>query len=56
MAGLVRYPCPLGEGRFAQLDLPSDLTEADVARIIAVLRTLPVPREPAVVLPARGEE
>lgn len=42
MSGLVVYPCPLGNGRFAQLYLPSDLTTGDVQRISAILRTLPL--------------
>ncbi len=40
MSGLVEYPCPLGEGRFAVLRLPSDLTKEDVRRIVAHLRSM----------------
>ncbi len=40
MSGLVNYPCPLGGLRSASLFLPSDLTAADVRRIIAMLQTL----------------
>lgn len=49
MAGLVRYPIVLGlwqqqadgvRERIAYLDLPSDLTARDVARIVALLKTL----------------
>jgi hypothetical protein len=39
-AGLVEYPFPLREGRFAYLRLPADLTAADVKRLTAYLTTL----------------
>ncbi len=39
-AGLVDYPFPLREGRFAYLKLPADLTAADVKRLTAYLNTL----------------
>jgi hypothetical protein len=38
--GLVEYPFPLREGRFAYLKLPADLTLADVKRLTAYLTTL----------------
>ena len=38
--GLVEYPFPLREGRFAYLRLPVDLTAADVKRLNAYLATL----------------
>jgi hypothetical protein len=38
--GLVEYPFPLREGRFANLRLPADLTAADVKRLTAFLNTL----------------
>ena len=38
--GLVEYPFPLREGRFAYLKLPVDLTLADVKRLTAYLTTL----------------
>jgi hypothetical protein len=38
--GLVDYPFPLREGRFAYLKLPADLTAADVKRLTAYLNTL----------------
>jgi hypothetical protein len=40
MSGLVNYPFQLEGGRFATLFLPSDLTAADVRRIVAMLRAL----------------
>jgi hypothetical protein len=40
-AGLVEYPFPLREGRFAYLKLPTDLKMADVKRLTAYLNTLP---------------
>jgi hypothetical protein len=39
-AGLVEYPFPLREGRFAYLRLPADLSAADVKRLTAYLNTL----------------
>lgn len=39
--GLVEYPFPLREGRFAYLRLPADLKMADVRRLTAYLNTLP---------------
>jgi|SRR5215510_7317744 len=39
-AGLVEYPFPLREGRFAYLRLPADLKMADVKRLTAYLTTL----------------
>jgi hypothetical protein len=39
-AGLVEYPFPLREGRFAYLRLPPDLKMADVRRLTAYLNTL----------------
>jgi hypothetical protein len=39
-AGLVEYPFPLREGRFAYLRLPADLTAADVKRLTAHLNPL----------------
>ncbi len=39
-SGLVDYPFPLREGRFAYLKLPADLTAADVKRLTAYLNTL----------------
>jgi hypothetical protein len=39
-AGLVEYPFPLREGRFAYLRLPADLKMADVKRLTAYLNTL----------------
>ena len=38
--GLVEYPFPLREGRFAYLKLPADLSVADVKRLTAYLTTL----------------
>jgi hypothetical protein len=38
--GLVEYPFPLREGRFAYLRLPADLNAADVKRLVAYLNTL----------------
>lgn len=38
--GLVEYPFPLREGRFAYLRLPVDLKMADVRRLTAYLNTL----------------
>jgi hypothetical protein len=38
--GLVEYPFPLREGRFAYLRLPPDLKMADVKRLTAYLNTL----------------
>lgn len=38
--GLIEYPFPLREGRFAFLRLPTDLTAADVKRLTAYLNTL----------------
>ena len=43
MSGNVEYPIGLANGRLARLLLPSDLTRADVARIVAMLQTLPTP-------------
>jgi hypothetical protein len=40
MSGLVEYPFPLREGRFAYLRLPVDLSTADVHRLTAYLNTL----------------
>ncbi len=39
-AGLVEYPFPLREGRFAYLRLPVDLKAADVKRLTGFLNTL----------------
>jgi hypothetical protein len=39
-AGLVEYPFPLREGRFAYLRLPADLKAADVKRLTGFLNTL----------------
>jgi hypothetical protein len=39
-SGLVEYPFPLREGRFAYLRLPPDLKQADVKRLIGFLNTL----------------
>jgi hypothetical protein len=39
-AGLVEYPFPLRDGRFAFLRLPPDLKVADVKRLTAYLMTL----------------
>jgi hypothetical protein len=39
-AGLVEYPFPLREGRFAYLRLPADLKMVDVRRLTAYLNTL----------------
>ena len=39
-SGLVEYPFPLREGRFAFLRLPADLKMADVKRLTAYLSTL----------------
>ena len=44
MSGNIDYPIRLDNGRFARLLLPSDLTRADVARIVAMLQTLPTER------------
>ena len=38
--GLVEYPFPLRDGRFAYLRLPTDLTAADVKRLTGFLNTL----------------
>ena len=38
--GLIEYPFPLREGRFAYLRLPTDFTVADVKRLTAFLNTL----------------
>jgi hypothetical protein len=46
-SGLVDYPFPLREGRFAYLKLPVDLTAADVKRLTAYLNTLVIEPEPA---------
>ena len=43
--GLVEYPFPLREGRFAYLRLPSDLRISDVKRLTAYLNTLAVDSE-----------
>jgi hypothetical protein len=40
MSGLVEYPFPLREGRFAYLRLPVDLTATDVQRLTKYLNTL----------------
>jgi len=40
VTGLVEYPFPLREGRFAYLRLPVDLSKADVQRLTAYLNTL----------------
>ena len=45
--GLMDYPFPLREGRFAYLRLPSDLKMAEVKRLTAFLNTLAVDAEPA---------
>lgn len=42
VSGLVEYPFPLREGRFAYLRLPVDLNQADVKRLTAYLNTLVV--------------
>lgn len=48
MAGLVIYPCPLGDGRFAELRLPVDLTASDAKRIAAYIQALLLtPTDPA---------
>ena len=41
-AGLVEYPFPLREGRFAYLRLPADLKVAEVKRLTAYLNTLAI--------------
>jgi hypothetical protein len=46
MSGLVEYPFPLREGRFAYLRLPVDLSAADVHRLTAYLNTLVMEPEP----------
>lgn len=38
--GWVAYPVPLGDGRWARLLLPADLTEADTVRIAKYLNAL----------------
>lgn len=43
MAGLVSYPFQLRPGRWVTLLLPSDLTRADVDRIVAILQQLVLP-------------
>jgi hypothetical protein len=45
MNGLISYPITLAHGRFARLLLPGDLTRGDVARIVAMLQTLPADPE-----------
>ena len=42
ISGLVEYPFPLREGRFAYLKLPADLKIAEVKRLTAYLNTLAV--------------
>ncbi len=42
VSGLVEYPFPLREGRFAYLRLPADLNQGDVRRLTAYLSTLVV--------------
>lgn len=55
MSGLVMYPCSLGStDRFAKLFLPSDLSAADVARITAMLATLPLGSAPVPLSEASG--
>lgn len=44
MSGLVRYPFPLRPGLLVYLDLPSDLTGADVRKLARYMETLIVPR------------
>jgi hypothetical protein len=55
MRGLVIYPCPLGDGDFAELRLPSLLTTRDTRRIIAFVQTLALKPEPSA-LPVREPE
>lgn len=45
VSGLVEYPFPLREGRFAYLRLPVDLKLADVKRLTAYLTTLAIDSE-----------
>jgi hypothetical protein len=40
MSGLVRYPVPLGEGRFCFVLLPNPLTHTDAARVIRYIQAL----------------
>ena len=47
VSGLVEYPFPLREGRFAYLRLPADLKLAEVKRLTAYLQTLAVDAEVA---------
>ncbi|RJL23617.1 hypothetical protein [Bailinhaonella thermotolerans] len=47
---VVKYDLPLAGGRLARLVLPVDLTAADVERLYAFLRTLPLP-DPAPPVP-----
>lgn len=47
VSGLVEYPFPLREGRFAYLRLPVDLRLAEVKRLTAYLTTLAVDSETA---------
>ena len=42
--GLVRYPFELRPGVFVSLDLPADLTRADVDRLVRMLATLVMER------------
>lgn len=44
-SGLVDYPFPLREGRFAYLRLPADLRVAEVRRLAAYLNTLAIDAE-----------
>lgn len=48
-SGLVDYPFPLREGRFAYLRLPVDLTATDVRRLNTYLNSLVIEPEAAIV-------
>lgn len=45
MAGLVAYPFPLRDGRFAYLRLPADLSKAEARRLSAYLNSLAMDEE-----------
>ncbi len=57
MSGLmIRYPFPLGDGRLGSVELPEDVTRADVERLCEMVRALPLDGEPEPFRPIpRGE-